>query len=296
VQSRIDPQSGRGTGRWNPVTEQYEPEGQDLQPPISSQKITYAALAGLLAPELIGALGSAGGAGAAASAGGLPTATAGLPAGLGTPVAFGAGGGAAGGAAAAVGTGAKMAGGINWTKFLVNQGANIVGSLLQGRQVSKAVDAQVQGSKEAAAQLEKLYGEQKSNLAPYTSLGANAAGTLGGMLGFPAASSTSASLPPSAGPMNARGQQLTSVDPGNPDGTVTNGIPPLSDKRSLRDIFLPGAAAQQQRQSGYGPPGAVSGEGAPSGATVLMQAPDGSQRPVPAALVAQAEAKGAVRV
>jgi hypothetical protein len=179
------------------------------------------------------------------------------------------------------------------TLALTSAAIQAAGSKSAAKQLQKASDqaltAQQSQNQIAQGRIDQaqniqggLYQNAQRALNPYTSLGGGAASTLGQLIGIPVTSPgqmtmpTGGSLtkPPYQGPSNAQGQFLTSVDPGNPDGTVMNrGVPPLSNSpvgqavpRGTLASLIPQAEASRQSQSSY----------------VTMQAPTGETSQVPA--------------
>jgi hypothetical protein len=122
-----------------------------------------------------------------------------------------------------------------------------------------------------------IYNNQVSNLDPYTSLGAGAANTLGGLLGIPITMPQRQPIPNDLPPQSM-------VPPGRPMGPQAGGIgaPPVPG-------MTPFSGAQPfQRPQPFGQP-----QPPQSSAKVKMRGPDGSVEDVDANLVPHYQSLGA---
>jgi hypothetical protein len=142
----------------------------------------------------------------------------------------------------------------------------------QSDAADKAMDFNKQVYQDTSVLQRDLYNQSRADLAPYMSLGSGVMGNLGNMVGV---------TPSAAAPFVSSSQ--------------TGVMPPAADPRTAvpRPGESPQAQAAMATQSGYSKGGTISGL---AGQTVLLQAPDGAVRAVPAGLAAQFEAKGARRV
>lgn len=167
----------------------------------------------------------------------------------------------------------------------------LIPAALSGHAAQTATNQQVQAGQQAQGQLAQIQQQANASLAPFAALGANAAGELNSRLGFGSLPTNlaSAASRPMTGP---QGQAFTTVDPGNPNGTVTNGKAPLVAPPDLADVagkgFLQRAAAQSAQRSAT-----ASGYTGASGRMVTLRAPDGTTESVPAELAQHYVSKGA---
>lgn len=218
-----------------------------------------------------------------------------------------AGASAAGATAAGTTAAAAPAAGGGWAAWLGKYGGDLIGLgattaqyATQRNAVNNARDAQTQAGRQAiqtqqaysqatnraiansGQQYRDIYNQQVSNLSPYTSLGAGAASTLGGMLGIPV------SMPQNV-PLTAN-QSLDSMLPsGQPLQSNPNG------PRAVLDRPLQGVPFPNMGTSGGGSAFAphIPQPGQATSQTVKMKAPDGSIEDVPANLVPHYQSLGA---
>ena len=196
----------------------------------------------------------------------------------------------------------KQGDGFSWGDFFRNYGSGLLGEglkyLFTRQGINNAVDAQVAAGKAAqdtasrtAAGLNRMYANQGqqyrdiltnqlSNMSPYTSLGAGAAGLLGQGLGVPVTMPKATPITPSIGMDYAPGMQIGQLNPTSPAG---------GSLTAPRPNPFPGSQPFNSGQGGA--PLAAYGTG-----TVTMRAPDGTTKQVSAADAAHYQAQGAVIV
>ena len=81
--------------------------------------------------------------------------------------------------------GAPFTGGASLALALGGLGADIAGSVIQGRQISKGVKAQREGTQQALGLQRGLYQQGRADLDPYRQFGVGAAGNLARLVGLP---------------------------------------------------------------------------------------------------------------
>lgn len=187
-----------------------------------------------------------------------------------------------------------------WLIPLISAGisfaGNLIGSKQQSNAAQKATEAEVTAQREALALQERIYNQTRGDLAPWVASGRNALSalsTLGG-LPDPLAAGAGGALSGSTSGLATQGQPLTALrtganfgaPAGNWPSVMGKWIPPTDQGGAAPPMTLAGLS--QQGQSGYAPQG--------GGQTVLMRAPTGEVRPVPAHLAAHYQARGAQRV
>ena len=197
-------------------------------------------------------------------AGGTGLTAAGLASDGSTVAATGAAGGAGAATTAATAGGAAKAAG-SWLGPAIGAGAsvvgNIVGAKIQSDATTQAAQIQAQSIKDALDFAKQEYATKVAALSPYSANGMASNDRMAQLLDLPARSGTTATGTPLGGP-------------------------------------TPGATIQPQPSAGTpaAAPPTYAAPPAQSGASVLMQAPDGSQRQVAAADVQRAKDAGAVIV
>lgn len=170
---------------------------------------------GALAPESAGGMGLLSGGAAGGSAGGTTAASEGGMTGL-AGSSYTVPSATLGEAGGIGGTTAAMAGKPSLGKRLFNAlvgdsaeerlqtGLNLAGNILQSRQTSKAVDAQVAAANRALDLQRDIYLQQRSDLMPYADMGRGAIGDMGRMTGTtPVSAPTLASLSQPSGPSSS---------------------------------------------------------------------------------------------
>lgn len=272
----------------------FQNQGHKLRNTLIVAGIAGAALLTMGAAGVFAGAGAAGSAGASATGGTLAatstvpaigalaggTASGAVPAALAAGTAGGAaaGGAATGGAAAGLGataartaaTSGNLAGDV--LRYGVPVAGSVIGSLIQAHAQGTATDAQqkyleealaYEKSRDAAAiALEaNRYSNYSANVAPYLATGASANTRMAGLLGLPA-SSAAADVSKPAAPGGSPTAPISPIV--RPPGVSGPGP---SDMHLMSDTPAPTAA---------GPPAASPGQ------MILMRAPDGSTRSVPA--------------
>lgn len=236
---------------------------------------TAAATGGTLAAtSTVPVVGSLAAGGVASGAVPAALAAGGTAAGVGGAVASGTAAGTAAGTGGSVANTAGVIGKLGGWGSLIGIGSQFAGQYLQNRSNNQALDRQIAASERAAeieaqSQREALdfakaaYGREQEQLAPYVGAGGAAVSKLSELMGL--------GTPPPYKPLPV--QAPIPAAPG-----VMVGDPRLG---ALSGV------------SGPAPTPAVPPTAANGGGMVLMQAPDGSRRPVPEALVSQMQSKGA---
>ena len=185
----------------------------------------------------------------------------------------------------------------------ISAAASAYGAHKKAQAAKEAAKTQVASAGAAKADLQPLYEQSVARLDPYAQLGTQAVGQLRALGGYPAPPP----LPP--GGSAARPQGPVPWNPADP-ATAGRPNPPMnmSDPRvqalarggSLADFGAPAGRTQSSYGGSTGT--AVPRQGGSfqttggGGGLVLMQAPDGEQREVPAQMVPQFEQAGARRL
>lgn len=160
------------------------------------------------------------------------------------------------------GTWGALLGGAGGKGALINAGANVAQSAIAAHGASEAAKTQSAAADKSLAFQQGIYDRQAQNFAPYLQQGQQSLGRLGQMAATP-------------GPM---------FQPGQPQGGFQMPQNPAQ--------VAPGTAmslgAMGQAAAGQG-----ASQGSQGSGMVLMQAPDGSQKRVPASYVAKFQQEGA---
>lgn len=314
--NRYAPPGFEVTGLQGPTTD--NPDGGPLLFNTENMTTTYVTRAMIIGALGVGAAAALSGAGGATVAGGYSTGagatgasgTAAALGGYGTvaPVVGGTVAGtvapaAVGGTVAgttATGTGATIAGtglGSELLRYGIGAGGNILGNYLQARAQGQASDAQQKYLEEALAYAkeqdaynrrvaaEKVqteasrYADYSGRIAPYLATGSDANARMASVMGLPSPAAYSANP---TGPSSTAPRITTQPVPSGPTTVPTPGVPEGAGVPNPYDVSRGTSSAPQTPQS--------------AGGMVHMQAPDGSQRLVPAAQVQHWLSKGAAVV
>lgn len=267
----------------------FRAKGHKLRNTLIVAGLAGAALLTAGAAGAFGGAAAAGGSGAAAGTGAGLAGVEGGAYGLGTgavsalgtgamgavPVAGAAGAGAAGagaalGGGAGVGTTAGVAGGgvaaskgiSSWLSpilgTVVPVAGNLIGATIASNANTEAARIQAESAQKALDFEKQQYADLTGRLTPYFTAGGASTDRMAQLLGLPARAGTTATAPPTYGP-------------------------PVNS-------YAPPSATSQPAPATNAP---ASSPAASSGATVLLQAPDGSQKAVPQEQVAYWQSKGA---
>lgn len=189
------------------------------------------------------------------------------------------------------------------TGIAIAAGISATVSWYQAKKAGDAAEEQAQSGRDAMSVQERVYNQQRADVSPYQMQGQSALGNMsimagaarpvftpgggsqGGAGGFGTMGAIQAQPAPIGGSLSR---------PGGLDGMLGR-----SGAAGLTPSGPAPGAPPPRPQLGMPqgpPPGQIAAQPAPGGQMALMRGPDGSTRPVPAHLVAQALQAGAVRV
>lgn len=168
----------------------------------------------------------------------------------------------------ALGYGVAGIGVATGNPVLIGVGGGIVSSDTANESVKQANQQQQQATNQAQGKLDQTYGQVRSDISPYLNVGSGAISSLGQMVGLPATMAPAGATAPSGSP----NQGGSVADLFSYQGT-TNGV---SGKIGAAVSRTPPAVSQQTGSS-----------------YVMMQAPNGMTKQIPADQVAHFEQLGA---
>lgn len=180
-----------------------------------------------------------------------------------------------------------MAPAAAWLPALISGGAAVGGAAISARGQSTAADKQAEAIQKGIDLQEKMYHQDRADLAPYRELGGGAVGNLAYGMGIP--KPAPASTPPVLPQSTVKGLTFPGA-PQVPAGTLstlqTLGSPGSSMNKLGQHMLGKVATAQQMVNDKFGGPGA----------TVKVKAPNGFIYLMPPDQVAAATAKGGMVV
>lgn len=168
----------------------------------------------------------------------------------------------------------------DWLLPAISAGAGLGGALIQKSAADNATKAQSDAADKAVALTEKMYNQDRADMAPYRNIGAYSLSQLGHLTGMPptfgtdaVASATQAANQPATTPQVSRWTAITDNNPATHPAPRTIQLP--AELQTLRDL-----GATQQTASSF----------------VRMRAPDGEEADVHPSEVGLFLQHGATRV
>jgi hypothetical protein len=187
-----------------------------------------------------------------------------------------------------------------WLPALIAGGAGIGSAAIASKGAKSAAQTAADSASQAAQLQKDIYTQTRADLAPQRELGAQAATTLGALMGLGGGSGSagggSASLPTTGAPVTS--SLSDAVGAGWPPARLNPYTGQLQTEPGPRPAGQ-NAYDVRMRPDGSGYVNATAGAkwypgpGQAQGDLVTMQAPDGTQQAVPADQVAHYQAKGA---